>query len=99
MAVIQSDGYVMWIPPAIFKSSCSIDITNFPFDSQVCHLKFGVWTSDGFKIDLAFYQVSVYMCASLLSIIWSLEPGFPQWAGFLSGSGNHAMDDLQNCLV
>ena len=59
MAVIQSDGYVMWIPPAIFKSSCSIDITNFPFDSQVCHLKFGVWTSDGFKIDLAFYQVCI----------------------------------------
>ncbi|XP_067928956.1 neuronal acetylcholine receptor subunit alpha-10-like isoform X2 [Watersipora subatra] len=56
MAVIQSDGYVLWIPPAIFKSSCSIDITNFPFDSQVCNLKFGVWTSDGFKIDLAFYQ-------------------------------------------
>lgn len=58
MAVLQSDGYVMWIPPAIFRSSCSIDITNFPFDSQACHLKFGVWTSDGFKIDLDFYQVS-----------------------------------------
>ena len=35
MAVVDSNGSVLWIPPAIFSSSCSIDITNFPFDTQV----------------------------------------------------------------
>ena len=29
MAVITSDGSVTWIPPAIFKSTCEIDTTNF----------------------------------------------------------------------
>lgn len=58
MAVISSDGHVLWIPQSIFKSSCSIDITNFPFDSQICHLKFGSWTYDGFSLDISFYQVS-----------------------------------------
>lgn len=35
MAVVSNDGTVLWIPPAIFRSSCSIDITHFPFDEQV----------------------------------------------------------------
>ena len=36
----------------IFKSTCKIDITWFPFDEQNCSLKFGTWTHDGFKINL-----------------------------------------------
>jgi len=35
LAVVSNDGSVLWIPPAIFSSSCPIDITNFPFDTQV----------------------------------------------------------------
>ena len=35
MAVVTHDGTVMWIPLAIYKSTCSIDITHFPFDYQV----------------------------------------------------------------
>jgi len=35
------DGQVLWIPPAIYMSSCGIDITHFPFDIQTCHMKFG----------------------------------------------------------
>jgi len=56
MAVIESDGTVLWIPPALFRSSCSIDITQFPFDVQTCELKFGSWTYDGFKLDIDFYN-------------------------------------------
>ncbi len=38
-AVVSFDGSVLWIPQAIFKSSCVIDITHFPFDEQECTLK------------------------------------------------------------
>ncbi len=41
---------------AIFKSTCPIDITHFPFDIQTCELKFGSWTYDGFKLSLEFYN-------------------------------------------
>ena len=34
--VVTSAGLCTYIPPGIFKSSCPIDITWFPFDDQVC---------------------------------------------------------------
>jgi len=43
---------VEWKPPAIYKSSCEIDVEYFPFDEQTCVLKFGSWTYDGFKVRL-----------------------------------------------
>ncbi|CAD7077041.1 unnamed protein product [Hermetia illucens] len=51
-ATIYSEGLVEWKPPAIYKSSCEIDVEYFPFDEQTCVLKFGSWTYDGFKVDL-----------------------------------------------
>lgn len=42
--VIDSRGTVLWIPPAIFKSSCTIEVEYFPFDEQDCEMKFGSWT-------------------------------------------------------
>ena len=43
-------GSCTYIPPGIFKSTCQIDITWFPFDDQNCDMKFGSWTYDGFKV-------------------------------------------------
>ncbi|XP_018334508.1 acetylcholine receptor subunit alpha-like 2 [Agrilus planipennis] len=51
-AVLHYSGRVTWTPPAIFKSSCEIDVRYFPFDQQTCFMKFGSWTYDGNKIDL-----------------------------------------------
>lgn len=40
---LYSSGNIMWSKPAIFKFSCSLDLENFPFDKQVCKMKFGSW--------------------------------------------------------
>lgn len=48
--VVRQNGSCMYVPPGIFKSTCKIDITWFPFDDQRCEMKFGSWTYDGFQV-------------------------------------------------
>uniref|UniRef100_A0A0N5AFW2 Acetylcholine receptor subunit alpha-type acr-16 n=1 Tax=Syphacia muris TaxID=451379 RepID=A0A0N5AFW2_9BILA len=50
--VAYNNGDVQWIPPGLLKFSCKMDITWFPFDDQVCILKFGSWTYHGAALDL-----------------------------------------------
>ncbi|XP_068242824.1 acetylcholine receptor subunit alpha-like 1 [Palaemon carinicauda] len=51
-AILHFDGRVTWKPPAIYKSSCEIDVEYFPFDQQTCFMKFGSWTYDGYMVNL-----------------------------------------------
>ncbi|XP_028922041.1 neuronal acetylcholine receptor subunit alpha-6 [Ornithorhynchus anatinus] len=60
-ALLKYDGMINWTPPAIFKSSCPMDITFFPFDHQNCSLKFGSWTYDKAEIDLLIIGSKVDM--------------------------------------
>lgn len=48
--VVKNNGTCLYVPPGIFKSTCKIDITWFPFDDQRCEMKFGSWTYDGFQV-------------------------------------------------
>ncbi|CAB3407819.1 unnamed protein product [Caenorhabditis bovis] len=57
-AVVLYNGNVTWIPPAIIRSSCSIDIAFFPFDTQHCTMKFGSWTYSGYFTDLVNTTIS-----------------------------------------
>nr|ADG63463.1 nicotinic acetylcholine receptor beta 2 subunit [Pardosa pseudoannulata] len=50
--LIYPGGGVMWVPPAIYQSSCRINVTYFPFDQQKCVMKFGSWTFNGDQVSL-----------------------------------------------
>ncbi|KRZ42935.1 Acetylcholine receptor subunit beta-type unc-29 [Trichinella pseudospiralis] len=54
--MVESDGTILWVPPAIYKSSCTIDVENFPFDEQTCLLVFGSWTYTHQEVYLTFYK-------------------------------------------
>ncbi|XP_071560476.1 nicotinic acetylcholine receptor beta2 isoform X1 [Temnothorax nylanderi] len=51
-ATLKYTGEVFWKPPAIYKSSCEINVEYFPFDEQSCIMKFGSWTYNGAQVDL-----------------------------------------------
>ncbi|XP_045216592.2 acetylcholine receptor subunit beta-like 1 [Mercenaria mercenaria] len=54
--LVYQDGYINWIPPAIYKSSCKIDVQYFPFDEQLCDMKFGSWTFLDDQLNFSFYK-------------------------------------------
>ena len=49
-AELKYNGDVKWTPPAIYKSSCEINVEWFPFDEQNCDMKFGSWTYDAKQV-------------------------------------------------
>lgn len=51
-ATLKYTGEVFWEPPAIYKSSCEINVEYFPYDEQTCFMKFGSWTYNGAQVDL-----------------------------------------------
>ncbi|XP_028297548.1 neuronal acetylcholine receptor subunit beta-2-like [Gouania willdenowi] len=51
-AVVSNTGDIFWLPPAIYKSACPIEVQHFPFDQQNCTLKFRSWTYDHTEVDL-----------------------------------------------
>uniref|UniRef100_A0A0N4ZMR7 Neur_chan_LBD domain-containing protein n=1 Tax=Parastrongyloides trichosuri TaxID=131310 RepID=A0A0N4ZMR7_PARTI len=58
-AVVKHDGNVTWIPPAIIKSTCRIEIRWFPFDQQNCTIKIGSWTYSGYFTELNNASISL----------------------------------------
>ncbi|XP_071114189.1 acetylcholine-binding protein-like [Haliotis cracherodii] len=50
LAVVESTGSVMHMPPTTLKTRC--DVSNYTTDGTVtCRLKFGSWTYDGFLLN------------------------------------------------
>uniref|UniRef100_A0A1A9ZEG9 Neurotransmitter-gated ion-channel ligand-binding domain-containing protein n=1 Tax=Glossina pallidipes TaxID=7398 RepID=A0A1A9ZEG9_GLOPL len=70
--VVRNNGSCLYVPPGIFKSTCKIDITWFPFDDQRCEMKFGSWTYDGFQSSKTVCQNVEYMECIALDIGASL---------------------------
>ena len=63
LAVVSSDGTVLWIPPAKFRvpafkapSSWASALWGGTEYDWTCIFKFGSWTYDGFKLDMDFYD-------------------------------------------
>ncbi|XP_036354785.1 acetylcholine receptor subunit beta-like 1 [Octopus sinensis] len=68
--VIYNTGLILWVPPAIYKSSCTIDVSFFPFDQQICEMKFGSWTYNPDELD--FLDVNADLNDYRISQVWDI---------------------------
>jgi hypothetical protein len=50
--VVYTPGKVLWVPPTTLHSTCELKLSNWPFDTHACILKFGSWVYDGFRLNL-----------------------------------------------
>ena len=69
---VMNNGIVYYNFPSIIKSLCTVDVTYFPFDVQICRFKFGSWMHHGMELNLSlsaesgsFLSPSVCLSASL----------------------------------
>ncbi len=53
-AIVQYNGKVLWMFPALIKVQCSLDVRFFPFDRQRCQTVFISWTYNGFEVDIVY---------------------------------------------
>jgi nicotinic acetylcholine receptor len=55
------------------RSSCKIDVTFFPFDDQICQIKFGSWTYSGLQVDLTNKSNTTDLTNYIISGEWELK--------------------------
>nr|XP_026689443.1 acetylcholine receptor subunit alpha-type acr-16-like [Ciona intestinalis] len=75
---VRSDGTVGFLQPTAYETTCSINIAFFPFDRQVCTMKFTSWTFPTSKVDLMTRRSSKQIKADIPTYFvssgeWTLE--------------------------
>ena len=63
-AIVFSNGSVIWEPPAIYRSSCTIDVEFFPFDEQNCIMK--VWNFFFFLNKIILFILFISLVVGLM---------------------------------
>nr|XP_012634868.1 acetylcholine receptor subunit epsilon isoform X3 [Microcebus murinus] len=53
-ALVYEGGAVTWLPPAIYRSTCTVEVTYFPFDWQNCSLIFRSQTYNAKEVEFTF---------------------------------------------
>ena len=71
-AVVNHDGMVNWLPPAMVTSSCKVDVQYYPFDHQDCPFIFGPWSHNMMLLNVTLTSPSADIQMYEQSNTWDL---------------------------
>ncbi|XP_071096264.1 neuronal acetylcholine receptor subunit alpha-9-like [Haliotis cracherodii] len=57
---VSNRGHVLWIPRLSPTTTCSVDISYFPYDIQHCHINITSWTHANFEVELNPVETAYY---------------------------------------
>jgi len=69
---VYSTGYVSYNFPTVITSLCKVDVTYFPFDTQICELTFGSWAYHGFEMNVTNKSAEGDLSSFVESVEWSV---------------------------
>lgn len=71
--MIMSDGKVFWEPFQVFETRCSMNIYNFPFDSQSCDIKFVTWSHYAEQIEITKSSKGIQFYEYEENSVWNIK--------------------------
>ena len=54
LAIVKSNGDIMWVPAMNFRTYCPLELTHFPFDEHRCSIDILTWTYDEAEVNSTF---------------------------------------------
>lgn len=76
--IVNHDGYIAWFSPAMYITTCTMDISYFPFDQQTCRMKFGSWTFMENQVDVVASDKPLTTDKYIESTEWHLVAAWKQ---------------------
>lgn len=71
--IVDYTGLCTWFAIETFESVCYTDVTKYPFDTQVCSIKFYVWGYSYKDIDSTFVSSKVLLTLYTENGIWEVH--------------------------
>ena len=72
LVIMHPNGLNEWNAPSSFKSTCTMNVKYFPFDTQICKMKFGSWAFDASKLQLKIHDAPLITEKYVNSSTWDV---------------------------
>ncbi|ELT89403.1 hypothetical protein CAPTEDRAFT_123138, partial [Capitella teleta] len=77
--LISHDGKVHWEPGGVFMTTCDIDITFFPFDTQACPIEIGAWAYKSSRMNLTSVRDVIETHEFKVNGEWAIRGTVARW--------------------
>ncbi|XP_041376821.1 neuronal acetylcholine receptor subunit beta-3-like [Gigantopelta aegis] len=69
---VKDDGLIVWEPGIVVETSCAVNIMKYPFDSQVCDIRFLTWMHTNRTLSVKPGHDSIHLDATLPNGEWDI---------------------------